>query len=81
MIDFIIADFMQGVSSFATTWWAEAELAIDFCQGVFNTTFSPAFQQYFQGSITNVPNFAENISSAVNDRMAFNNNVDLGGLG
>ena len=77
MIDFMMSDFLQGFSFYTAHFWSTLGTAVDFCQEIFETTYSPACKQFFQDHVTNVPRFGENIVNTVNEQIAFNNNVDI----
>ena len=82
MFEFMIADFLDGFSYYTAHFWSSIGMATDYCQGIFETTYSPEEQTDYGMHVSNITSvFTEVIVSGVNDRMAFNNNVDISILG
>ena len=82
MIEFMIADFMDGFSSYATAFSDAMAHTVSLCQEAFLNTYSPEEQTDYGMHISNVTSvFTEVIVSGVDYQMAFDNNVDISMLG
>lgn len=77
MFEFMIADFLEGFSYYTAHFWSSIGTATDFCQGIFETTYSPAQKQLLQDHVTSIQGFSEGIVEYVHGKMAFNHSVDI----